>query len=290
MALKEYKLPFGRGFQTFMLPEEHVSDVLEGVPTAACDIKEATVEGMRHPIGSAPLAEKVQKGDKVCLIIADITRAWNHARHFAVSVDKGMDEETGVEHVAAFLHIFADRISFGFKDMGIGIQAGADFVAQGVAVVLLDGIPPCYAGKDKFASAAEACHVMGGKSVQENDFVRFRDAFIQPYFRAAGGHAHMGEHVFIPAVMLVHGNASRHFFSHTFDIFRVGVCPVGTLGENDENVFIRNSCEVQFIDYMDSAVSYTHLRAHETDSYLVCRLLLEKKKLSEKRNRTPMIG
>src|SRR5680860_1695414 len=28
------------------------------------------------------------------------------------------------------------------------------------------------------------------------------------------------------------------------------------------------------------AVSYTHLRAHETDSYLVCRLLLEKKKTS----------
>src|SRR5664279_4448498 len=25
------------------------------------------------------------------------------------------------------------------------------------------------------------------------------------------------------------------------------------------------------------AVSYTHLRAHETDSYLVCRLMLEKK-------------
>ena len=31
------------------------------------------------------------------------------------------------------------------------------------------------------------------------------------------------------------------------------------------------------------AVSYTHLRAHETDSYLVCRLLLEKKKKREKR-------
>ena len=32
--------------------------------------------------------------------------------------------------------------------------------------------------------------------------------------------------------------------------------------------------------YNDSptTVSYTHLRAHETDSYLVCRLLLEKKK------------
>ena len=29
-------------------------------------------------------------------------------------------------------------------------------------------------------------------------------------------------------------------------------------------------------------VSYTHLRAHETDSYLVCRLLLEKKKKKTK--------
>src|SRR5665647_3668014 len=30
--------------------------------------------------------------------------------------------------------------------------------------------------------------------------------------------------------------------------------------------------------FSSEAVSYTHLRAHETDSYLVCRLLLEKKK------------
>src|SRR5665647_2588517 len=29
---------------------------------------------------------------------------------------------------------------------------------------------------------------------------------------------------------------------------------------------------------LQQPVSYTHLRAHETDSYLVCRLLLEKKK------------
>ena len=34
------------------------------------------------------------------------------------------------------------------------------------------------------------------------------------------------------------------------------------------------------------AVSYTHLRAHETDSYLVCRLLLEKKK--ENTTRLPL--
>src|SRR5665647_3984900 len=33
----------------------------------------------------------------------------------------------------------------------------------------------------------------------------------------------------------------------------------------------------QVSSYCWVPVSYTHLRAHETDSYLVCRLLLEKK-------------
>ena len=33
-------------------------------------------------------------------------------------------------------------------------------------------------------------------------------------------------------------------------------------------------------------VSYTHLRAHETDSYLVCRLLLEKKKTKKEKANT----
>ena len=37
-------------------------------------------------------------------------------------------------------------------------------------------------------------------------------------------------------------------------------------------------------------VSYTHLRAHETDSYLVCRLLLEKKRVKQaKRNKVPAL-
>ena len=36
-------------------------------------------------------------------------------------------------------------------------------------------------------------------------------------------------------------------------------------------------------DYDIRPVSYTHLRAHETDSYLVCRLLLEKKKAKKKK-------
>src|SRR5664279_6068730 len=35
---------------------------------------------------------------------------------------------------------------------------------------------------------------------------------------------------------------------------------------------------ILFENVVQVPVSYTHLRAHETESYLVCRLLLEKKK------------
>src|SRR5680860_1659267 len=40
-------------------------------------------------------------------------------------------------------------------------------------------------------------------------------------------------------------------------------------------------CTSSILD-ISRPVSYTHLRAHETDSYLVCRLLLEKKKKKKK--------
>ena len=44
-------------------------------------------------------------------------------------------------------------------------------------------------------------------------------------------------------------------------------------GEKAEVLFIQGTAHQEYT----RSVSYTHLRAHETDSYLVCRLLLEKK-------------
>src|SRR5680860_1749174 len=45
------------------------------------------------------------------------------------------------------------------------------------------------------------------------------------------------------------------------------------------NEVVRTLClaDIMVIGTHSGPVSYTHLRAHETDSYLVCRLLLEKK-------------
>lgn len=86
MALKEYSFQFGKGVQSVLLPEEHVIGILEGNPTPACDVKEATLKAMREPIGAKPLAETVQKGDKVCIICADVTRSWNHSKDFMIYI------------------------------------------------------------------------------------------------------------------------------------------------------------------------------------------------------------
>lgn len=86
MALKEFKFGFGTGFQTVQLPEEHISDVIEGKPTPAVDLKEATINCMRHPIGSKPLQEIVKKGETVALLVADATRLWNRSGDFLIHV------------------------------------------------------------------------------------------------------------------------------------------------------------------------------------------------------------
>src|SRR5665647_405012 len=43
-----------------------------------------------------------------------------------------------------------------------------------------------------------------------------------------------------------------------------------------QNLFYFSICKFRSSIPFIGSVSYTHLRAHETDSYLVCRLLLEK--------------
>ena len=86
MALKEFTFNIGETTQTVKLPEEHIVGVMEGKHVPAVDVKQATIDCMRHPIGSAPLQEKVQKGDKVCLVVADVTRTWNHSNQFLIYI------------------------------------------------------------------------------------------------------------------------------------------------------------------------------------------------------------
>ena len=75
--LKEYRFGYGDGEVIAHLPEKQVINVVDGKPVAALtDVEAAVKEALHHPIGSAPLRDVVQKGDKVAIIASDITRKW----------------------------------------------------------------------------------------------------------------------------------------------------------------------------------------------------------------------
>lgn len=75
MALKNFKFGFGDGFQEVALPEEHILQVIEGNESEKItDVKAAVLKAMREPINSKPLQQCVNKGEKVAIVVSDITR------------------------------------------------------------------------------------------------------------------------------------------------------------------------------------------------------------------------
>ena len=69
MALKSFNFGIGEGYQEISLPEEHI-------------LQAATIEALRNPINSKPLQEVVSKGEKVAVIVSDITRGWIRTPEF----------------------------------------------------------------------------------------------------------------------------------------------------------------------------------------------------------------
>ncbi|MEG1413027.1 MAG: nickel-dependent lactate racemase [Acidaminococcaceae bacterium] len=87
MSLQEFALGYGRGTQSVKLPEEKILQVINGKAVPKLDnIPEATRQALRHPIGSKPLQQVVSKGDKVGIIVSDITRAWIRTNEFLPTI------------------------------------------------------------------------------------------------------------------------------------------------------------------------------------------------------------
>ena len=75
MPNTEIHLPFGDSFLPVTLPSDNVCSVIEAkhVPGVR-DEREAIQKGLRNPIGSVKLLERIHKNDKVLIIITDNTR------------------------------------------------------------------------------------------------------------------------------------------------------------------------------------------------------------------------
>lgn len=73
-------LAYGRGHLTVEFPEDRTTVIQPANRPGLADEKNAVLESLRHPIGSAPLLERVGREDKVCILFTDITRATPNER------------------------------------------------------------------------------------------------------------------------------------------------------------------------------------------------------------------
>ena len=72
-----YGLKFGKEKVEIDVPEENLLGVLRSreLPSAPTE-EEAVRKALANPIGSPRIDEKVKPGEKVCIVVCDLTRAW----------------------------------------------------------------------------------------------------------------------------------------------------------------------------------------------------------------------
>lgn len=77
MTDKTVEFGFGRGKIAFTLPAEKIIQEIDGRPAEAItDVPAAVRQALNNPIGTPPLKEIVKQGEKVAIVVSDITRAW----------------------------------------------------------------------------------------------------------------------------------------------------------------------------------------------------------------------
>lgn len=75
--MNSFKLAYGHEILSFCLPSAvKVQEIEAKASQPILDIERAILQAVAHPLGTAPLMEVVTPGDKVVIVVSDITRLW----------------------------------------------------------------------------------------------------------------------------------------------------------------------------------------------------------------------
>lgn len=107
--MQTYRFKYGDGQVDVALEEENIIDVLYGNLTEPlCDIRASLFESIRNPVGGLPLQEFAGPGDKIAIVISDMSRFW-------------MRQDLVVPHLVSFLN---DMCNIPDEDIVIVIANG----------------------------------------------------------------------------------------------------------------------------------------------------------------------
>ncbi len=75
--MTSYELAYGKELLSFELPSSVKVQQIEAKPSQPIlDIEQAVREAVAHPLGTSPLTKVVKAGDKVVIVVSDVTRLW----------------------------------------------------------------------------------------------------------------------------------------------------------------------------------------------------------------------
>jgi nickel-dependent lactate racemase len=90
-------MKYGKGKVAVKIPEKNLIKVIESNSKETNKTEEEViVDALKKPIASAPLHRLVHKGEKVCIIISDVTRLWQKMSAYLPYIVKELNEG-GVE-------------------------------------------------------------------------------------------------------------------------------------------------------------------------------------------------
>ena len=179
MTMREIELPYGSGTRTVAIPEENLAWIKGPQDLApVADLRQAVLEAIHHPIGSATLPELVaQSGTRTVILVDDGTRATPQAQILPILLEElnqaGVPDADVTIIVALGTHrrmspeemrsrvgaaIFdrvqvenlsqdpADFVDLGVTPLGVPIHVSRKFLESQISVAVGNIIPHMYAG------------------------------------------------------------------------------------------------------------------------------------------------
>jgi len=95
--MKTVKMKLGTGYADVSVPEENLLGILvKEVPPSSRTEDEVILDALAHPIGTPRLRELVKPGNTVCIVISDVTRAWQRMSVYLPHIVKELND-AGIE-------------------------------------------------------------------------------------------------------------------------------------------------------------------------------------------------
>jgi nickel-dependent lactate racemase len=91
--MKTIKMKLGNGYVDVSVPEENLLGViLKDAPVSGKTEEEVILDALDHPIGTPRLKDIVKHGETVCIVVSDITRAWQRMSVYLPHIVKELND------------------------------------------------------------------------------------------------------------------------------------------------------------------------------------------------------